>query len=426
LILDRATFENLELAGTSGPSLYSVLNRCKTPMGRRMLREWIAHPSRRLEEIAFRHDCVEFLVKDNPLRKKLSSAMSSCGDIERALSRLAMRVGNPRDLGVARDTLCSLPRVAENVKASDCPGLRSIFERVPDTENLRETLKKSLADELPRALSAGGVIREGWDAELDDYRDAIGHATENLKAFEASERERTGVKVRVGINRVFGYYIEVGKNFADAMPDDYVRRQTVSGGERFVNERLKEIERRIQKAEQDIGAREEALYREMVSFVLDNGAACQAASGAIAETDVLCSLAEAARDNSYIRPVMDSGRAFLIRGARHPVIERAKNAAQFTPNDIMLDPDDAGSGCIAVITGPNMAGKSTYLRTAALVALMAHIGSFVPADEARIGIIDRIMTSFRRERFVKITCFVNLLGFLVKYTARIDFPFWPL
>ncbi|MDR3075834.1 MAG: DNA mismatch repair protein MutS, partial [Synergistaceae bacterium] len=241
LILDHATQENLELTDPSGPSLYSVLNRCKTPMGRRMLRDWISHPSKRLDEIRFRHDCVEFLTDDNPTRRQLATALSGCGDIERALSRLAMRMGNPRDLGVARDTLSALPRIIEVVDASDFPQLRGIFETVPDLSHLRETLERALADDLPRAISAGGVIREGYDAELDDYRDAISHAEENLKAFEASERERTGLKVRVGINRVFGYYIEVGKNFADSVPGDYVRRQTVVGGERFVTEKLKDI-----------------------------------------------------------------------------------------------------------------------------------------------------------------------------------------
>jgi DNA mismatch repair protein MutS len=392
LILDNATFQNLELTDPSGPSLYSALNRCRTPMGRRALREWVSHPSRRLEEIIFRQDCIEFLVDDNPIRRKLSQALAGCGDIERALSRLAMKVGNPRDLGVVRDTLSSLPQILEIVSSSKCPQIISIFEPLPDVRPLRETLELSLAENPPRILSAGGVIRDGYDAELDDYRDAITHAEGNLKAFEASERARTGIKVRVGINRVFGYYIEVGKNFADGVPDDYVRRQTVVGGERFVTEKLKDIERRIQKAERDIGTREETLYKETLSLVAEGSADCQAASSAMASLDVLCSLAEIARDNSYVRPTMDTSRAFIVRGARHPVIERAKSTVPFTPNDITLDPDDKNAGCIAVITGPNMAGKSTYLRTAALVALMAHMGSFVPAEEARIGLIDRIFT----------------------------------
>jgi DNA mismatch repair protein MutS len=391
LILDHSTQANLELFDSSGMSLYSVLNRCGTPMGRRLLRNWISHPSRRLGEISFRHDCVEFLVDDNPVRRKLVSALSGCGDMERAISRLSMKVGNPKDLGVVRDTMSSLPEIRAVLENAEFAGIKSIFDDVPDQPELRTLLEKALIDDLPRNMTSS-VVRDGFDPELDDHRDAIAHAEENLRIFEASERERTGLKVRVGKNSVFGYYIELGKNFADKAPLDYVRRQTVAGGERFVNERLKEIERRIFRAEQDIGAREEAIYKDIVSRVLAGGASCQAASSAIAVLDVLCSLAEAARDNAYVRPVMDESRVFNIRGARHPVIERSKTVSPFTPNDITLDPDKPDSGCIAVITGPNMAGKSTYLRTAALVALMAHMGSFVPAEEARIGLIDRIFT----------------------------------
>ena len=391
LILDHSTQVNLELFDSSGPSLYSVLNRCKTPMGRRLLRDWISHPARRLGEISFRHDCVEFLVDDNPVRRKLVSALSRCGDMERAISRISMKVGNPKDLGVVRDTMSSLPEIRAVLESVEFSGLMSIFGGVSDQPELRTLLEKALIDNLPRNMTSA-VIRDGFDAELDDYRDAIAHAEENLKMFEASERERTGLKVRVGKNSVFGYYIELGKNFADKAPLDYVRRQTVASGERFVNERLKEIERRIFRAEQDIGVREDAIYKELISRVLESGAACQAASSAIAVLDVLCSLAEVARDNSYVRPMMDESRIFKIRGARHPVIERSGTVSPFTPNDIALDPDERDSGCIAVITGPNMAGKSTYLRTAALVALMAHMGSFVPAEEARIGLIDRIFT----------------------------------
>jgi DNA mismatch repair protein MutS len=391
LILDHSTRTNLELFDSTGPSLYSVLNRCKTPMGRRRMRDWISHPSRRLDEISFRHDCVEFLVDDNPVRRKLAAALSRCGDMERAISRLSMKVGNPKDLGVVRDTLSSLPEIRAALENAEFSGLKSILHDVNDLPDLRTLLEKALIADLPRNMTSA-VIRDGFDPELDDYRDAIAHAEENLKIFEASERERTGLKVRVGKNSVFGYYMELGKNFADKAPLDYVRRQTVSGGERFVNERLKEIERRIFRAEQDIGAREEAIYKEMVSRVIGNSASCMDASSAIAALDVLCSLAEVARDNSYVRPKMDESRVFKIRGARHPVIERSKTTLPFTPNDIALNPDEHDSGCIAVITGPNMAGKSTYLRTAALAALMAHMGSFVPAEEARIGLIDRIFT----------------------------------
>jgi DNA mismatch repair protein MutS len=391
LILDHATQSNLELLG-DGATLYSVLNKCRTPMGRRLLREWIIHPLINLDDITFRHDCVEFLMEDPPLMKKLSAALSECRDIERALGRLSMKVGNPKDLGAVRDTLAALPPIRRILEESGAAPPRSIFDDVPDTSELDLLLCRALADDLPRALAAGGVIRDGYDGELDDARNAIAHAEENLKTFEQGERERTGIKVKVGINRVFGYYIEVSRSQADKVPDDYVRRQTVANGERFINETLKDIERRAFRAEHEIGAREEDLYKKVLSSALAESKACQAAARAVATLDVLRSLAEVARDNGYARPAMDDGRKFVVKGARHPVVERTLGNLPFTPNDIELDPDSPNEGCIAIITGPNMAGKSTYLRTAALVALMAHMGSFVPARSALIGRLDRIFT----------------------------------
>jgi DNA mismatch repair protein MutS len=393
LILDHTTQSNLELLEGDGPSLFSVLNRCRTPMGRRLLRDWITHPLISIEGITFRQDCVEYLSGDSSLLKKISEALSECRDMERALGRLSMKVGNPKDLGALRDTLSAMPSLFGIVRDSGGGALLSIVDGLPDTSELELLLCRALADDLPRALSAGGVIRAGYDQTLDDARDAITHAEDNLRAFEAEERERTGIKVKVGINKVFGYYIEVGRSYADNVPDDYVRRQTVSNGERFVNERLKDIERRVFRAEREIGEREEELYRDVLSRTLARSGECQAGARAIATLDVLRALAEVSRDNGYVRPLMDDSRIFDVRGARHPVVEKSLGNLPFTPNDITLNPDAADpGGCIAIITGPNMAGKSTYLRMTALVALMAHMGSFVPAERARIGLIDRIFT----------------------------------
>ncbi|MDR1472920.1 MAG: DNA mismatch repair protein MutS [Synergistaceae bacterium] len=392
LILDNTTQANLELLDGDGASLYAVLNRCKTPMGRRLLRDWISHPRADLETIAFRHDCVEVMAGSPSTLRRLAAALAECRDMERALGRLSLKVGNPRDLGAIRDTLAALPGIREIASSPESEPLSRIFDGVPCLLELTALLRASLSDDLPRSLGAGGVIRDGYDGELDGSRDAIAHAEENLRAFEQSERERTGLKLKVGINKVFGYYIELGRNYADRVPDDYVRRQTVSNGERFVNERLKEIERKVYRAEREIGEREEGLYREILARVLDSGALCQAASRAAAALDVLRALAETARDNAYVRPEMDESRVFSVKGARHPIVE-STHGVSFTPNDIELDPDErSDAGCIAIITGPNMAGKSTYLRTAALVALMAHIGSFVPAERARVGLMDRIFT----------------------------------
>ncbi|MDR3355269.1 MAG: DNA mismatch repair protein MutS [Synergistaceae bacterium] len=402
LILDNSTQSNLELLDGGGASLYSVLNRCRTPMGRRLLREWITHPLTDLEDIVFRQDCVEDFVNSPHLIKKISDLLSECRDMERALGRLSMKVGNPRDLGAVRDTLSALPPVLTEIKDGGSLRLLSVFDEVPDTEELELLLNRALADELPRMLSSGGVIRDGFDEALDGARDAIAHAEENLKAFEQRERERTGIKVKIGINKVFGYFIEVSKSYANKVPDDYIRRQTVANGERFVNEELKDIERRALRAEHEIGEREEALYKDVLESALGWSGACQIASRSIATLDVLRALAETARDNGYTRPLMDGSRAFHLKGARHPIVEKSLGNLPFTPNDVDLNPDDEQKGCIAIITGPNMAGKSTYLRMSALVALMAHMGSFVPAQHAHVGLMDRIFTRIgARDELIK-------------------------
>ncbi|GHV55296.1 DNA mismatch repair protein MutS [Synergistales bacterium] len=391
LTIDSATQMNLELVDGSD-SLYSVLDRCRTPMGRRELRDWITRPLMDVEEIKFRQDCIEYFVGDPAFMKKTAEALSRCRDMERALGRLSMKNGNPKDLAAVRDTLAALPPLLTLLKERGGGDLLSLFDDMPDMSELEMLLCRALSDDPPRALSSGGVIRDGFDAELDDAKGAIVHAEENLRAFELRERERTGIKARVGINRVFGYYIEVGKGYSDKVPEDYIRRQTVTGGERFTNDELKEIERRVYSAERDIGVREELLYKGLLARTLERSGDCQAASSAISKIDVLRSLAEASRDNGYVRPFVDKSRIFDVRGMRHPVVEKSLGTTPFTPNDILLDPDGGEAGCVAIITGPNMAGKSTYLRTAALVAIMAHTGSFVPAKSARVGIVDRIFT----------------------------------
>ena len=390
LIVDHTTQANLELLEAEGTSLFDVLNRCRTPMGKRLLRDWISRPLLDLERIAHRQDCIEAICADLPSSRRLSEALSRCRDSDRALGRLSLKVGNPKDLGAVRDTLSALPKLVETARLFPSQALTSIADEIPDLGDLDLLLSRALSDDPPRLLSSGGVIRDGFDDVLDEARDAIRNAEENMRAFERGERERTGIKLRVGINKVFGYYIEISKSNLGNVPDDYIRRQTVAGGERFVNERLKDIERRVFRAEHEIGEREEFLYKQVLGKTLERSRECQAASRAIAQLDVLRSLAEVARDNNYCRPVMDESRVFSFKSGRHPIVEKALGTVPFTPNDLSLDPDDAD--CIAILTGPNMAGKSTYLRTAALIALMAHMGSFVPAERAAIGLIDRVFT----------------------------------
>ena len=323
LILDRTTQINLELLDGETSSLFAVLDSCKTSMGRRLLRDWIAHPLTDLERIGARQDCVEFLAENTQTLRALGAVLSKCRDMERALGRLSLKVGNPRDVGAIRDTLLALPEILALVRGEETTPLSLLFRSVPDLSELKELLSSALFDDLPRALSAGGVIRTGFDAELDDSKDAILHAEENLRSFEQKERERTGIKVRVGINKVFGYYIEVGKSHLDRVPDDYSRRQTVVSGERFVNEALKEIERRVFRAEREIEERETRLYGDIVERTLSRSSALQEASRSLAKLDVLRTLAEVARDNAYVRPKMDRSRVFDVKGARHPVVEKA-------------------------------------------------------------------------------------------------------
>lgn len=422
LLLDHTTQTNLELLEAEGASLFDVLDRCRTPMGRRLLRDWISRPLFDLEGITFRQECVEAMISDRSLSQKLSETLLRCRDMDRALGRISLKVGNPKDLASIRDTLQVLPelrKITGNFASSD---LSLITGRIPDLGELEALLSSALADDPPRVLSQGNAVKDGFDAELDAARDAIRNAEENLREFERQERERTGIRLKVGINKVFGYYIEVSKSNLSGVPDDYIRRQTVVAGERFVNERLKEIERRVFHAEHEIGAREEFIYRRLVGETTERSRECQAASSAIAELDVIRSLAEVARDNSYCRPFVDDSRTFKVKSARHPIVEKALGTSVFTPNDISLDPD--GAECIAIITGPNMAGKSTYLRTAALIALMAHMGSFIPAESAEIGLIDKVFTrigardELARGRSTFMVEMVETAGILRNLTSR--------
>lgn len=392
LVMDSSTISSLELKNDDDLSLFKVLNRCRTMAGRRLLKEWLIRPSGDVAEITRRLDCVEAIAADRGRSNELSARLAEFGDIERAVGRICLGTGNPRDVAVAMTALRAYPEISALASAIG-GAVADIFRSSPDLTDLSSMLCAGIAEDPPRSISSGGVIKDGFDQELDDLRKIVRSSEQMLRSFEESERERTGIKVRVGINKVFGYYIEVGKNYADKVPDDYIRRQTVSTGERFVNDALKDIERTALHAEQNIASREQELYDMLIDTIKGEAPSCRVASQLVARLDVLRSFAETAYDNAYVRPIVDTSRRFDIIGARHPVVERAMGRGAYTPNDICLDPDDQDAkGCIAILTGPNMAGKSTYLRTAALLGVMAHMGSFIPAESARIGLIDRIFT----------------------------------
>ena len=388
LVLDQSTQANLELADKGQATLFWVLNRCRTPMGRRALKEWITSPLQDLDEISRRQDMIETLAGDGRLRAGLAELLSRCRDMGKSLSRLTLKMGLPYDVQSVGVTLGVVPEIVSLV--SGYPALARIVPQC-DTSELAALLRAAVADNVPRFVRDGGVIRSGFDAELDEWRDKAAHSSEWLARFEESERERTGIKnLKAGVNKVFGYYIEIPKSSASKAPMDYVRKQTLVGAERFITEELKRFEHDMFRAEGEILAIEERIYARLVGEVLGHSSEIQLTANFISALDVLLSLAAVASERGYTRPTLDMSKDFIVKNARHPVIEVTLGKNPFTPNDFNFSAENGRR--IALITGPNMAGKSTYLRTAALIAIMAHMGSFVPAESAKIGLIDRVFT----------------------------------
>lgn len=389
LILDRNTINNLELTEPSDISLFSVLNRCRTAMGRRTLKEWILSPLQDICTIEQRQDSIEELVNDHSTRGELQRHLSSCGDMEKAISRLTLKMGSPSDLVTIRETICALPML----KSLMCQNerLKRWTQGVDDLEGLFSLLESSIAETVPRFARDGGVIREGYDKDLDEWRDKAAHSSAWLHKFEESERQRTGIKnLKAGVNKVFGYYIEIPQGGLNKAPAEYIRKQTLVNAERFITEELKIFEKEMFRSEEEILSIEERIYSEIVEAVLSKSQDILNAAKFIAAADLFSSLAEIASERRYVRPVMEMGTDFIVKNGRHPVIEVMLGNRPFTPNDLSLSM--VLGKRIAIITGPNMAGKSTYLRMAALIAIMAHMGSFVPAESAKIGIIDRVFT----------------------------------
>ena len=388
LILDQNTQINLELTEPANTSLYSVLNRCRTPMGKRLLKEWILSPLQDITEIQKRQDSIEILIKETKLSSSLKLLLSSCRDMAKSIGRMTLNMGSPSDLLTIRLTLEALPEIKKLVSSSD---VLSLWDSDFSLGSITALLSSAVADNVPRLLRDGGVIKDGYDGELDRWRDKARNSSEWLIKFEEEERQRTGIRtLKAGVNKVFGYYIEIAKGSSDKAPSDYVRKQTLVNAERFITERLKNFEKEMFSSEDEILAIEERIYSYLIEETLSVSREIQKAAEFIAAIDVLISLAETAYEHSYVKPEMDMSRDFIIKGARHPVIEIALGHNPFTPNNFSFCAESGQR--IAIITGPNMAGKSTYLRTAALIAVMAHMGSYVPAEKAKIGITDRVFT----------------------------------
>ena len=373
--------------GRSEHTLAGVLDSTITPMGGRLLRRWLQRPLRRRDTVTQRHAAVSDLL-DRDLVDALRKPFRGIGDLERILARIALRSARPRDLSTLRDGLCALPALLQTLAPAEAPRLLQLQQHLDGHEPLAALLRSAIEAQPPALLRDGGVIATGYDHELDELRAMSDEADRFLADFEVAERERSGVaNLRVGYNRVHGYYIEVSRAQADKVPTHYTRRQTLANAERYITEELKAFEEKILSARDRAEARERALWETLIDRLVGELDALKACAAALAEVDVLCCFAERAQMLNWQRPELTDEIGVDIEAGRHPVVE-AVRAEPFEPNSIRLDADRR----LLVITGPNMGGKSTYMRQTALIVLLACVGSFVPAARARIGPIDRIMT----------------------------------
>ena len=388
--LDAAAQRNLELVpefSQGSVSLLACLDRCRTPMGRRTLREWLLRPLMDIPAIERRQACIGVLVEDPTRLGDLQDALAGARDAERALSRLSLGTGTPRDLAAIRDTLRLLPHLRS---LSFPEPLAGLFSALPDLEPLRAHLDEALEEELPRVLGAGPVVRSSFSAELASWRDVSERGEAWLAEYLERERAATGSpRLRSGYNRAFGYYLEIGRTGLETVPPHFERRQTLVNAERFVTPELRDFQDRMARSEGETARIEGELYRAVVERVISEGADIQMTGRLLGILDCAASSAQVARKRGYVRPTVDDSMALTVRGGRHPVLEATLTDATFVPNDVVLGGDAAR---IVILTGPNMAGKSTWLRMAALLAVMAQAGLWVPAESASFGLVDRVFT----------------------------------
>ena len=406
LLLDAAAQTHLDLLvnqhhGTRTDSLLEVVDRTCTPMGARLLREWLTAPLRDPEAIDERLQAVETLVTGSRGRALLREHLQQIGDLERMMARICCRRGNARDVVGLATSLEAIPAVTEVVLSlHDSPQLgggsaeallvKLASDEMPPTAELVELIRRALVDDPPATITEGGMIRVGYCAELDELREVATGGRSWIADLQVQERERTGItSLKVGYNQVFGYYLEVTKANLERVPDNYTRRQTLTNAERFVTPELKEWEARVLGAEERIGTMENGLFLELRERAAEWASQVQRAAHSLARLDVLESLAEVAAIEDYVRPVVDDSHTIDIAGGRHPVVERQLQQGRFVPNDLHTD---AWDDQLLLITGPNMAGKSTIVRQVGLIVLLAQMGGFVPARQARIGVVDRIFT----------------------------------
>ncbi|GAB7016555.1 DNA mismatch repair protein MutS [Methanogenium cariaci] len=398
MLLDAITMRNLELTrnirdGGTKHTLLSVLDRTKTAMGGRLLRTFITSPLTDKEEIMARLDAVDYCLNEPLQREILRGHLHRFADIERIAGRIAYGNVGPRDLLTLCDSLERLPEIRDVLSADDSMTPRLLSEiqtGIRDHTDQVSLISAAIVDDPPVLARTGGIIREGFSSELDEIQNISRSGKDWIASFQQQERDRTGIKsLKIGYNRVFGYYIEVTKANLSLVPPEYLRKQTLSNGERFTLPELQEMEQKIAHAQERQSALEEELYADVIIRLKEAVSFIQTTAQAIARLDLFSALADAAAENGYARPVIEDSGRLLITDGRHPVVEESMSSVGFVPNDAELD---TGMDQIAIITGANMAGKSTYMREVALICIMAQMGSFVPADRAVVGIVDRVFT----------------------------------
>lgn len=395
MVLDNSTRRNLELTATLQDggrrgSLLGVLDRTVTAMGGRKMRQWIHHPLVDLEAIKHRHEAVRELMVESLLRGDLRDDLDGVYDLERLNSKIAMGNANAKDLVALRRSLERLPGILLGLNSLQS-GLASVFcQRIDPLQDVADLIGRALVADPPFVLREGGLMRDGYHPELDELRDIRRNGKAWIARLEAEQRERTGISsLKVRFNKVFGYYIEVTRTHLGRVPEDYQRKQTLANAERFITPQLKEYEEKVLGAEDRLFELEFELFQQLREQIALQGRRVQQTAEALAELDVILSLADVAHSRDYVCPTMDDSDRLVIEGGRHPVIEAMNLGEHFVPNDVEMD---CRENQIMIITGPNMAGKSTFMRQVALITLMAHMGSLVPAKSAHIGLVDRIFT----------------------------------
>ena len=393
--LDYNTRRNLELTRTmmnkeKKGSLIWLLDKTKTAMGKRLLRYWLEHPLLNIGTILNRQSAIADLVDDTVQRLEITESLIGIFDIERLMTKIVYGNANARELRSLCGAFENLPQIKNLISKFDSSLMRKLTEDIDTLEDIHQLIDTAIEEEPPFSVREGGLIKEGYNEELDAVRSDMNNSTSLLAQIELEQKEKTGIpKLKVGYNRVFGYYIEVTNSYKDKVPEEYIRKQTLTNCERYITQELKDLEGRILGAKDRSFGMEYAIFDEIRKVVANNLDRIEKTAKAIATLDVLTSLANVASDNNYTRPEVNQSNKIILKDSRHPVVEALLSGAPYVPNDVTLDND---SNRVAIITGPNMAGKSTYMRQVALIVLMAQMGSFVPASYAEIGVVDSIFT----------------------------------